>query len=180
MLDLQETWNLPPAVLINNAGLSRDDTTMLDGSTSSWREMMNTNVVAVAVFTREAVASMRKHKSYGHVVNISSMSAYRIPKFAGGGFYAATKHALRCISDGTRIEAQQQGIPLRVSCISPGVVHTDFYQVRHKGNQEAVDAAVNYEALSTSNIVQAALYALSAPKHVCVDDIIVRSLEQPL
>lgn len=153
---------------------------MLDGSTSGWQEMMNTNVIAVAVFTREAVASMRKHNTYGHVVNISSMSAYRIPKFAGGGFYAATKHALRCISDGTRIEAQQENIPLRVSCISPGVVQTEFYLARHEGNQEAADAAVKYEALATSNVVRAALYALSAPKHVCVDDIIVRSMEQPL
>ena len=153
---------------------------MLGGSTSSWQEMMNTNVIAVAVFTREAVASMRKHRSYGHIVNISSMSAYRIPKFAGGGFYAATKHALRCISDGTRIEAQQEKIPLRVSCISPGVVQTDFYQVRHRGDQAAVNAAVNYEALTTTSVVQAVLYALAAPKHVCVDDVIVRSLEQPL
>lgn len=177
---VQSTWNLPPAVLINNAGLSLEDTTMLEGSTSSWQEMMNTNVIAVAVFSREAVAAMRKHKSYGHIVNISSMSAYRIPKFAGGGFYAATKHALRCISDGTRIEAQQQGIPLRVSCVSPGVVHTDFYHVRHKGNRLAAAEAVNYEALETRNVVQAVLYAVSAPKQVCVDDIVLRSLEQPL
>jgi NADP-dependent 3-hydroxy acid dehydrogenase YdfG len=153
---------------------------MLQGSTQSWQEMMNTNVIAVAVFSREAVSSMRQYRSYGHIINISSMSAYRIPKFAGGGFYAATKHALRCISDGTRIEAQQEGIPLRVSCISPGVVQTDFYHVRHKGDQKAVDAAYTYEALSTSHIVHAVLYALSAPPHVCVDDIIVRSLEQPL
>jgi NADP-dependent 3-hydroxy acid dehydrogenase YdfG len=177
---VQEEWGCPPAVVVNSAGLSREDTTMLEGSTKSWVEMMNVNVIGVAVVTREAVAAMRAHGTPGHIVNISSMSAYRIPKFAGGGFYAATKHALRCISDGTRVEAQQQKLPLRVTCISPGVVETEFYQVRHGGDEASASAAYNFDALTTQHIVHSLLYALGAPPNVNVDDIIVRSMGQPL
>ena len=129
---------------------------------------------------REAVAAMKQHDQFGHIVNISSMSAYRIPKFAGGAFYAATKHALRCISDGVRLEAQQQELPLRVTCLSPGVVETEFYQVRHGGKQETVSQAYNFQALTTENIVQAMLYAIGAPAGVNVDDLIVRPSGQPL
>jgi NADP-dependent 3-hydroxy acid dehydrogenase YdfG len=152
---------------------------MLEGSTASWMEMMNTNVIGVAVVSREAVAAMKRHSSYGHIVNISSLSAYRIPKFAGGGFYAATKHALRCLSDGTRTEAQLAGLPLRVTCISPGVVETEFYHVRHRGNVDAVQSAYSYEALSAQHVAQALLYAIRAPPLVNVDDIILRSIAQP-
>ena len=166
-------------MLINSAGLSLHDTTMLDGATASWEQMMQTNVIAVAVMTREVVAAMRRHSTACHVVNISSMSAYRIPKFAGGAFYAATKHALRCISDGTRLEAQQQGLDLRVTCLSPGVVETEFYAVRHAGDPNG-GAGYDFEPLHAKHVTQALLYALGAPLGVNVDDVIVRSMAQPL
>lgn len=153
---------------------------MLEGCTASWMEMMNTNVIGVAVVIREAVAAMERHSSYGHIVNISSLSAYRIPKFAGGAFYAATKHALRCISDGARAEAQMKGLPLRVTCISPGVVDTEFYHVRHRGEEAAVQSAYEYQALSTQHVAQALLFAIGAPQLVNVDDIILRSIAQPM
>lgn len=152
---------------------------MLDGSTKSWREMMDVNVLGAAVMAREAIAMMRKHGTAGHIVNISSLSAYRIPKFPGGGWYAATKHALRCISDGTRGEAQQLKLPVRVSCISPGVVDSEFYQAR-SGGSDSVQSVYDFEVLETQHIVQALLYVLGAPAQVNVDDVIVRPIGQPM
>lgn len=176
---MQAVWRSAPAVVVNNAGMSKEGTTMLDGDTKGWSDMLNVNVLGVAIMTREAVALMRKHGTPGHIVNISSLSAYRVPKFPGGAWYAATKHALRCISDGTRAEAQQQKLAIRVSCISPGVVDSQFYQAR-TGGRDSVQSVYDFEVLETQHIVQALLYVLGAPPQVNVDDVIVRPIGQPM
>jgi 17beta-estradiol 17-dehydrogenase / 3beta-hydroxysteroid 3-dehydrogenase len=79
-------------VLINNAGLGRD-APLCSGVTEHWREMLELNVLALCICTREAVADMRARGDDGHVVHIASMASHRVPP--GSGVYSATKFAVR-------------------------------------------------------------------------------------
>jgi NAD(P)-dependent dehydrogenase (short-subunit alcohol dehydrogenase family) len=106
-------------VLVNSAGLGRD-APLLDGPTDAWREMFELNVLALCVCTREAVHDMRRRGDSGHVVHVSSMSAYRVPPQAGA--YAATKHAVRALTEGLRAELRALNSGIRVSSVSPGTV----------------------------------------------------------
>jgi NADP-dependent 3-hydroxy acid dehydrogenase YdfG len=84
-------------VLINNAGLGHKQS-LLDGDTEAWRDMLEVNVLALCICTREATRDMRQRGGKGHVVHISSMSGHRVP--GGSGVYSATKFAVRSLTEG--------------------------------------------------------------------------------
>ncbi|KAK9798951.1 hypothetical protein WJX73_008977 [Symbiochloris irregularis] len=111
-------------VLVNNAGLGRDNAALCSGSTASWVEMVSTNVLGLCMATREAVQDMKRRGEYGHIINVSSMAGHRIANAAqGGAFYSATKHAVKCLTEGLRQEARAGKLPLRVTELSPGQVN---------------------------------------------------------
>ena len=107
--------------------------------------------------------------------------------------YAATKYALRALSEGLRLEARDAGVPLRVSLVSPGRINTEFFDALHAGSSTSggrkagptgtagprtdgrADAA---PALSATDVADAILFALNAPPHVDVNDICVRPVGQ--
>ena len=101
-----------------------------------------------------------------------------MPGFGGGGFYAATKHAVRCMTEGLRHEARAAGVPLRVSLVSPGVVHTDFFATMSGGDAKTVQTFQKLPGLSAADVAAACLFALAAPAHVEVNDVLVRPVEQ--
>ena len=79
-----------------------------------------------------ATAQVPSHARPAHIVNVSSMMAHRVYVYPGcGGLYAATKHALRAMTEGLRLEARAAGLPLRVSLVSPGRVATEFFRAMH-------------------------------------------------
>ncbi|KAK9830639.1 hypothetical protein WJX81_008303 [Elliptochloris bilobata] len=165
-------------VLVNNAGLGRNNAALWDGATSSWVEMVSTNVLGVCMCTREALQDMKKRGEYGHVINISSMSGHRVPP-GGHSFYAATKHALRALTEGLRQEARVQGADLRVTAISPGMVETEFAAVAAFGDtQEGAAKYKEFQCLQAEDVAAAVVYALSAPPHVDVNDILMRPVQQ--
>ena len=113
----------PIDVLINNAGLGHK-TSLIDGETPYWREMLEVNVLALSICTREALSQMRKNGDDGYIIHVSSMSAHRVP--SNSGMYSATKFAVRSLTEGLRQELRQIGSNIRVSSISPGFVETEF------------------------------------------------------
>lgn len=64
----------PVSILVNNAGVGRDDASLMDGNSAAWIEMLSTNVLAVAMCTREVCRNMRAAAQWGHIITISSMS----------------------------------------------------------------------------------------------------------
>ncbi len=161
-------------VLVNNAGLGRI-ASMHDGKTEAWREMLDVNVLALAIATREALA--RFPASGGHIINIGSMASHRIPP--KGGFYGATKFAVKVITEITRRELRARQSPTRISQISPGFVETGFFEVLTGDKQKAeqVIAGVG-KVLSPEDIARSVLHVLDAPAHVSIHDVWLRPTGQ--
>lgn len=162
-------------ILVNNAGLGRK-AGFQDGATEDWREMLEVNVLALAVACREALGCFDSRKG-GHIVNVSSMAGHRIPP--QGGFYAATKFAVRAITECLRQELRALGSPSRVSEISPGFVATEFHEVLYRGDAEKIAAGFpEYRVLDPQDVAASVVHILEAPAHVAIHDILIRSNEQ--
>jgi serine 3-dehydrogenase len=93
--------------------------------------MMDTNVKGLLNVSR-AIIPMMVERNSGHVVNIGSMAGHQV--YPGGNVYNATKFAVRALTEGMSIDLL--GTKVRVSCISPGAVHTEFSEVRFHGDRE--------------------------------------------
>ena len=116
----------------------------MTGSSDDWREMLEVNVLALCICTREAIADMRKRGDDGHIVHIASMAAYRVP--LRSGVYSATKFAVRSLTEGLRCELRAAKSGIRISAVSPGFVETEFAGVYAKG--DAAAAAANLRRVS--------------------------------
>ena len=106
-------------IMINNAGLEYPGT-LLEGDPEQWREVFETNVLAVAVGCQAAVKAMRACSADGRIVNVSSVASQR----SDSGFYGATKHAVNVLSATLRNELEEDSI--RVTNLMPGAIATNF------------------------------------------------------
>ncbi len=163
-------------VLVNNAGLGRD-APLVGGATEAWREMLDVNVLALAICTREAVADMQRRGDRGHVVHVSSMAAHRVP--GGSGIYSASKFAVRSLTEGLRKELRELGSAIRVSAVSPGFVETEFAQVWSGDPGAGAATYGRYPCLQPDDIASLVLSLLRLPERAEVHDILVRPTAQP-
>lgn len=171
--DLAAHWG-PVDVLVNNAG-------MLGGRSllhSEWDEIqsaLDLNVRAALVCMREAAAAMRG-KTEAAIINVSSMTGHRVVP-GTPAIYAATKHALRILTDGLRSELVQEGQRVKVALLSPGLVDTPWHA--KPDGLLAKSGAYPYPPLAASDLLAAVRYILSAPPGVQVCDIQLRPGSQP-
>ncbi|XP_030600225.1 dehydrogenase/reductase SDR family member 11-like [Archocentrus centrarchus] len=166
-------------VCINNAGLAHPEP-LLNGKTSGWKNMMDVNVLGLSICTREAYQSMRERNvDDGHIINLNSMSGHRVVPSSIVHFYSATKYAVTALTEGLRQELRAENTHIRATCISPGVVETEFALRLHSDNPEkAVSAYTAFKPLEAKDVADAVIYALSAPPHVQIGDIQMRGTEQ--
>jgi len=160
-------------VLVNNAGLGRR-APLLSGDAESWREMLDVNVLALTICTREAVKQMQANNS-GHVINISSMAGHRV--LPSSTFYAATKFAVRALTEGLRQELRSADSPIRVSAVSPGLVETEFV-AQMDSEAQAKETYGRFPVLQPEDIANAVWYLLSQPEYVQIHDLLVRPTQQ--
>lgn len=170
---VKDRWGRLDA-LINNAGLGHKEP-LMTGSTEAWREMLDVNVLALCICTREAVSLMEPANA-GHILHISSMSGHRVPAIAG--LYSATKFAVRSLTETLRRELRAADSSIRVSSISPGIVETEFAENYHQSAEKAKDTYSQFPVLQAVDIANAVAYVLSQPAHVEVHDILVRPTQQ--
>ncbi len=163
-------------VLVNNAGLGHA-APLTSGDTAAWREMLEVNVLALCVCTREAVQDMRARGDQGHVIHVSSMAAHRVPP--GSGVYSATKFAVRSLTEGLRQELRELGSKIRVSAISPGYVETEFAAVYHDSEERARETYARFKPLEDVDVADAIAWTLAAPPHMQVHDVLIRPTDQP-
>ncbi len=163
-------------VLVNNAGLGHR-APLLEGPVEHWREMLEVNVLGLSIATREAVRRMRARGDRGHVVHVSSMSAHRVPP--GGGMYAASKHAVRALTEALRQELVAAGSAIRVSSVSPGFVETGFAAHYHGSEAAAREVYSRFRVLRPEDVARVVWQVLDQPEHVAVHDVLLRPREQP-
>jgi len=128
-------------IMVNNAGLGYTSASIADGSPDDWREMLEVNVLALAVGCQAAIRAMRETGSEGHIVNISSVAALR----RESGMYGATKHAVNCINSTLRQELENDSI--RVTTIMPGAFATNFARHMDRSVVEGLAASVGVNDL---------------------------------
>ena len=156
-------------VLSNNAGNAHGLAPIQSGSLDDWDAMIDGNVKGLLYVTKEVLPGMIERKS-GHVINIGSIAGKEV--YPNGNVYCASKHAVDAINNGMRMDLNQFGI--KVSQISPGLVETEFSEVRFKGDSEkAATVYADIEALQAHDIAEIALFMLSRPDHVNLSDVIV-------
>ncbi len=162
-------------VLVNNAGLGHAGP-LAEGRVDEWREMLEVNVLGLCICTREALADMRAHGVSGHIIHIGSMAGQRVP--AGAGLYAATKHAVRALTESLRMELREAGDPIRVGEISPGFVETGFAAHYLKSADKARETYSQFKVLAAADVAEAVVYMLACPDHVQVHDMLIRPTRQ--
>ncbi len=168
-------WGGRLDILVNSAGIGRQ-AKLMDGDTGDWREMMDLNVLALAVASREALKYFPDDG--GDIVNLGSMSGHRVP--GRGGFYAATKFAVRAMTEGLRQELRLAGRATRVSSVSPGFVDTellDDYFREGTGGASRYEA-ISYPILRPEDIAAIVLRQLTMPRSVEITDVLVRPTAQ--
>ena len=161
-------------VLVNNAGLM-PLSYFKNGKVEKWEQMIDVNIKGVLYCTSAVIPHMLKEKS-GHIVNMSSVGGRIV--FAGGTVYCATKHAITAFSEGIRKELSPK-YNIRVTCIEPGAVSTELLDtITDESMAGFVQATKNMEILQSEDIANAVLYAVSAPDHVNVNEILIRPTAQ--
>ncbi|XP_013772396.1 dehydrogenase/reductase SDR family member 11-like [Limulus polyphemus] len=177
--DIRKTYGCVH-LCINNAGFSEINTTLLEGDTDSWRRMLEVNVMGLCICTRESIKLMRENSiNDGQIIHISSMSAHRV-RPGGLSFYSGTKFMVKALAEGFRNELRASNSGIRVACISPGMVDTEFHKRLFKDNPEEARRRVSqFTFLKAEDIARAVLNILEMEPHIDINDIIIRPTEQP-
>ncbi|MDJ0956841.1 MAG: SDR family NAD(P)-dependent oxidoreductase [Arenicellales bacterium] len=165
----------PLDVLVNNAGLGYKSP-LSSGDTNLWREMLEVNVLALCIATREAVMQMTKASRSGHIVHVSSMAGHRVPHSTG--MYSASKHAVRALTESLRMELREQNSMIRIGSVSPGLVETEFASLFHGSEDKAKEIYTAFQVLNPEDIADAVCYLLEAPAHMQIHDILIRPTQQ--
>ncbi|MDO1450840.1 SDR family oxidoreductase [Rhodocytophaga aerolata] len=159
-------------VMINNAGISqlyRMEELDLDG----WEQMIDVNLKGTLYGIAAAMPIFKKQAS-GHFINIISTAGISIVPTMG--VYAATKNAVRTISEALRQESEGRW---RVTGISPGYVSTEFVSnIKNESMRTTIQKQADQIAIPASAIAQAVAYAIEQPDNVDVGDIVIRPTAQ--
>lgn len=161
-------------VLINNAGLALGTDAIYNLKQEDANQMIAVNIQGVLSLTHLISPRMKKNNA-GHIINISSTAAHEA--YAGGVVYCATKHALKAITESTKKDLH--GTNVRVSMISPGLVDTEFSNVRFKGDNEKASSVYHgLEPLVAEDIAEIILFVANRPNHVNIMDTIIYPVYQ--
>jgi NADP-dependent 3-hydroxy acid dehydrogenase YdfG len=164
------------SVLVNNAGGALGLDRVADSSDDQWSEMYERNVLSILRMTRALLPKLVASGN-GRIVNIGSVAGFHV--YEGGGGYTAAKHGARAVT--RTLRGELLGQPVRVIEISPGLVETEFSQVRFGGDEQR--AAAVYEGvtpLSAEDIADCVTWAVTRPPHVNVDEVVVTARAQVL
>ena len=156
-------------VLVNNAGLARGTEPVQEGDPDEWDEVLDTNVKGLLRVTRAILPGMVR-RGRGHVVNLGSVAGRWV--YPGGAVYCASKHAVRAINEGLRMDLHGTGV--RVTTIDPGMVETEFSTVRFRGDAErAAKVYQGFQPLTPDDVAETLLWCLARPPHVNVQEVVL-------
>ena len=155
-------------ILINNAGNAHGLDPIDTGSVDDWDAMMDINVKGLLYVSKAIIPQMTERKS-GHIINIGSSAGKEV--YPKGNVYCASKHAVLAITEGMRIDLNPYGI--KVGAVSPGLVETEFSQVRFKGGEAANSVYKGFKALQAEDVAEVIYFVISRPAHVNIADLLM-------
>jgi hypothetical protein len=160
-------------VLVNNAGGALGLEPIAEARDDYWETMYRSNVLGLMRMTRALLPNLLAGR--GHIVNVTSIAGRET--YVGGGGYTAAKHAARAVTETLRLELN--GRPIRVTDVAPGLVETEFSEVRFAGDKERAKKV--YEGLTplvADDIADCIVWAVTRPAHVNIDEIVVKPVAQ--
>jgi len=160
-------------VLVNNAGLAKGTDKMMDAKIGDWDAMIDTNVKGLLYITRAVLPFMMEAKA-GHIVNLGSVAGRWV--YPGGAVYCASKFAVRALSEGLRLDLL--GTPMRVTNIEPGMVETEFSEVRMQDRERAKHVYKGMNPLTGADIADTILWCLQRPAHVNIQELVIFPTDQ--
>lgn len=164
----------PIDVLVNNAGLAKGVDAVFDAQHDDWDAMVDTNIKGVLNMTR-LISPQMKNRNQGHIINIGSIAGHE--SYPGGSVYCATKHAVKAFTEATKKDLH--GTHVRVSMVSPGLVETEFSDIRFKGDTDrAEEVYEDMEPLVAEDIAEIVHFIANRPPHVNIMDTIVFPVSQ--
>lgn len=164
----------PFDVVLANAGLGRGVEPLQRGDPSDWSEMLDTNVKGLLHVVRATLPGMIERGS-GDFVILGSVAGRQI--YPGGNVYCASKHAVRALYEGMRLDAAGSGV--RFTTVDPGMVETEFSVVRFHGDADrAKKVYAGMTPLAPEDVADAILYAVTRPSHVNVGEIVLWPTDQ--
>jgi 3-hydroxy acid dehydrogenase/malonic semialdehyde reductase len=170
---------LPPAwseidILINNAGLSRGLDKLHEGSFQDWEDMIDTNIKGLLYLSRYVVPGM-VNRDRGHVVNLGSIAGHQT--YPGGNVYCATKAAVRAISEG--LKQDLLGTRVRVTSVDPGMVETEFSEVRFHGDTERANKVYQgVTPLTADDVADVIFFCVTRSPHVNINEVVLMPVDQ--
>lgn len=161
-------------ILINNAGNAHGLDPIQTGDLDDWDAMIDINIKGLLYVSKAIIPQMIERKS-GHIINIGSTAAKEV--YPNGNVYCASKHAVDALNQGMRMDLNPFGI--RVGAIHPGMVETEFSEVRFKGDTNRAEKVYQgFTPLQAEDIADIIHFVVSRPYHVNIADLIVMSTAQ--
>ena len=161
-------------ILVNNAGLASGLDKFQDSSIKDIEQMINVNLKGLLYVTRKIISLMVENNS-GHIINMGSTAG--IYAYEKAAVYCASKAAVKTLSDGIRIDVIDKDI--KITTIQPGIVQTDFSEVRFHGDKEKASKIYEgTEALLPEDIADTVLYVANQPKRVQITDVTIMANQQ--
>jgi len=161
-------------VLINNAGNAHGLDSIDQGSLDDWDAMLDINVKGLLYVSKAVLPQMVERRS-GHIINIGSTAGKEV--YPKGNVYCASKHAVDAINQGMRLDLNAYGI--RVGAVNPGMVETEFSDVRFKGDRERAEKVYQgFQALKPEDVADIIHFVITRPYHVNIADLVVMCTAQ--
>lgn len=160
-------------ILINNAGLALGTESFAAVPLEDSESMIETNFLGLVRLTRGILPSMVA-KQAGFIVNLGSVAGKWT--YPGGAVYCATKAAVKSFSEGLRMDVAGTGI--RVTNIEPGMVETEFSEVRFRSKDKAKSVYENMKPLTAEDIAETILWSVQRPAHVNIQEMVVFPTDQ--
>jgi len=173
LASLPESWRQVD-ILVNNAGLSRGLNKLQSGEIQDWEEMIDTNIKGLLYVTRSLLPNMVE-RNHGHIINIGSIAGHEA--YPGGNVYCATKAAVKTLSQGIKMDLL--GTQVRVSCVDPGTVETNFSNVRFRGDTEKAQKVYQgMNSLTPDDVAEIVVFCATRPANVNLSEVLVLATDQ--
>ncbi|XP_023297371.2 farnesol dehydrogenase-like [Lucilia cuprina] len=159
------------AVIINNAGIIRQNALLNPSNSKDIRDTIDTNLMGIVWCTREAFQNMKKRNVDGHITIVNSICGRLVPNIPGQStnIYPPSKHAVTALVEVLRHELLAQGSRTKITSVSPGACRTGILG-------DDIPYPSHIPALNPEDVADAIVFGIQTPSHVQIHDLFIRPL----